>query len=183
MNPNPNPDPTHEPVVPGQSAPSAPEAQPLPILPSLAALREATCRRMQVVVLTPTGPFAMYYEPLTATQAGRVTDAADSAVPAVRKNPVTQAEEVNPWDLDYRQRHRQAIRRSRAVGLWFAVPMLREGAPEGTGKSDEAIQMWVEGNASESILDQLWQAVMSGLPSAAEIERMAAGFTQPASQG
>ncbi len=132
---------------------------------------------VEVRVRTPRGALTLHVEPLMPARMDQVEDLLFVPRPPPRKD--ANGQEL-PTDPEYAQAVRHAGRLARAVALWHAVPVLRQGAPPDTEQRPEAIAQWMGQQATDTVLATLWEAVQRDFVPDREVEEAADHFTGPA---
>lgn len=167
--------------TPAKKTPSTtPKAAPAttPKLESLAALNQVCRSTIELRVRTPAGMRSVMVQTLLPQQMCEIREILESVMPPFAKGPDgLPSDKLDFSDESYRRRLYEAKMVARSLGLWYAVPILRDGAPTETGTDRARIHAWVAQQGTDSILEQIWMAVSSDFT--AERLEEAIGFFSP----
>ena len=147
-------------------------------LESLAALNQICRSTIELRVRTPAGMRSVMVQTLLPQQMCEIREILESVMPPFAKGPDgLPSDKLDFSDETYRRRLYEAKMVARSLGLWYTVPILRDGAPADTGTERAKIHAWVTRQATDSILEQIWLAVSSDFT--AERLEEAVGFFSP----
>jgi hypothetical protein len=124
---------------------------------SLAELTALCQEKKTVKFIFNDKPCAVEVRKLTPAEDAKIAEIVESVVPPVERGRVPEEDRVNGLNPEYIKKRADAVNKARALGLYWAVPMLNQGKSGLTNPDD--ICSFVQGQLTEPILVLLWNGI------------------------